>query len=106
MQGLLLTDRVVVPPGSAKMKLGAEPEAVLAAYRIGDSPMKALTPINAYTNAITMTAPITIRISPATSIGSRLLDTMSRPLAASPVRVIRFFLPFASCSMTRSKVAN
>jgi aminobenzoyl-glutamate transport protein len=30
------------------MKLGAEPEAVLAAYRIGDSPMNALTPINAY----------------------------------------------------------
>ena len=30
------------------MKLGAEPEAVLAAYRVGDSPMNALTPINAY----------------------------------------------------------
>lgn len=30
------------------MKLGADPEAVLAAYRIGDSPMNALTPINAY----------------------------------------------------------
>lgn len=30
------------------MKLGASPEAVLAAYRIGDSPMNALTPINAY----------------------------------------------------------
>jgi aminobenzoyl-glutamate transport protein len=30
------------------MKLGVSPEAVLAAYRIGDSPMNALTPINAY----------------------------------------------------------
>ena len=30
------------------IELGAEPEAVLAAYRIGDSPMNALTPINAY----------------------------------------------------------
>lgn len=30
------------------MKLGAEPEAVLAAYRVGDSPMNAITPINAY----------------------------------------------------------
>lgn len=32
----------------ALMKLGAEPEAVLAAYRIGDSVMNQLTPINAY----------------------------------------------------------
>lgn len=30
------------------MKLGVSPEAVLAAYRIGDSPMNALTPVNAY----------------------------------------------------------
>jgi aminobenzoyl-glutamate transport protein len=30
------------------MKLGATPEAVLAAYRIGDSVMNALTPVNAY----------------------------------------------------------
>jgi len=30
------------------MKLGVTPEAVLAAYRVGDSPMNALTPINAY----------------------------------------------------------
>lgn len=30
------------------MKLGADPEAVLAAYRVGDSPMNALTPVNAY----------------------------------------------------------
>ncbi len=30
------------------MKLGVEPEAVLAAYRIGDSPMNAITPLNAY----------------------------------------------------------
>jgi aminobenzoyl-glutamate transport protein len=30
------------------LKLGVRPEAVLAAYRIGDSPMNALTPINAY----------------------------------------------------------
>jgi aminobenzoyl-glutamate transport protein len=30
------------------MKLGVTPEAVLAAYRIGDSPMNALTPVNAY----------------------------------------------------------
>lgn len=30
------------------MKLGATPEAVLAAYRIGDSAMNALTPVNAY----------------------------------------------------------
>lgn len=32
----------------ALMKLGAEPEAVLAAYRIGDSVMNQLTPVNAY----------------------------------------------------------
>jgi aminobenzoyl-glutamate transport protein len=32
----------------ALMKLGAEPEAVLAAYRVGDSVMNQLTPINAY----------------------------------------------------------
>ena len=30
------------------MKLGVEPEAVLAAYRIGDSPMNMITPLNAY----------------------------------------------------------
>jgi aminobenzoyl-glutamate transport protein len=30
------------------MKLGVEPEAVLAAYRVGDSPMNAITPLNAY----------------------------------------------------------
>jgi aminobenzoyl-glutamate transport protein len=30
------------------MKLGVEPEAVLAGYRIGDSPMNAITPLNAY----------------------------------------------------------
>jgi aminobenzoyl-glutamate transport protein len=29
------------------MKLGATPEPVLAAYRIGDPPMNALTPVNA-----------------------------------------------------------
>ncbi|KAB0267676.1 AbgT family transporter [Microvirga brassicacearum] len=30
------------------IKLGVEPEAVLAAYRVGDSPMNAVTPLNAY----------------------------------------------------------
>jgi aminobenzoyl-glutamate transport protein len=30
------------------MRLGMEPEAVLAAYRVGDSPMNAITPMNAY----------------------------------------------------------
>nr|CAD6405279.1 p-aminobenzoyl-glutamate transporter [Rhizobium sp. Q54] len=30
------------------MRLGVEPEAVLAAYRVGDSPMNAITPLNAY----------------------------------------------------------
>ena len=30
------------------MKLGVAPEAVLAAYRVGDSPMNAITPLNAY----------------------------------------------------------
>jgi aminobenzoyl-glutamate transport protein len=30
------------------MSLGVEPEAVLAAYRVGDSPMNAITPLNAY----------------------------------------------------------
>lgn len=29
-------------------KLGVDPEAVLAAYRIGDSPVNAITPLNAY----------------------------------------------------------
>jgi aminobenzoyl-glutamate transport protein len=30
------------------MQLGVEPEAVLAAYRVGDSPINAITPLNAY----------------------------------------------------------
>jgi aminobenzoyl-glutamate transport protein len=30
------------------MKLNVDPEAVLAAYRVGDSPMNSLTPLNAY----------------------------------------------------------
>ena len=30
------------------MKLGVPPEAVLAAYRVGDSPMNSITPLNAY----------------------------------------------------------
>jgi aminobenzoyl-glutamate transport protein len=30
------------------MNLGVEPQAVLAAYRIADSPMNAITPLNAY----------------------------------------------------------
>ncbi|TCI00012.1 AbgT family transporter [Roseococcus sp. SYP-B2431] len=30
------------------MQLGMSPEAVLAAYRVGDSPMNAITPLNAY----------------------------------------------------------
>jgi len=30
------------------LKLGVDPEAVLAAYRIGDSPVNAITPLNAY----------------------------------------------------------
>jgi aminobenzoyl-glutamate transport protein len=30
------------------VKLGVDPEAVLAAYRIGDSPVNAITPLNAY----------------------------------------------------------
>ncbi|WP_428305721.1 AbgT family transporter [Lacipirellula sp.] len=30
------------------VRLGVDPEAVLAAYRIGDSPMNAITPLNAY----------------------------------------------------------
>ena len=30
------------------MNLGVDPEAVLAAYRVGDSPMNAITPLNAY----------------------------------------------------------
>lgn len=30
------------------MQLGVEPGAVLAAYRVGDSPMNAITPLNAY----------------------------------------------------------
>ena len=30
------------------MQLGVSPEAVLAAYRIGDSPINSITPLNAY----------------------------------------------------------
>jgi aminobenzoyl-glutamate transport protein len=30
------------------MKLGVQPEAVLAAYRVADSPVNAITPLNAY----------------------------------------------------------
>ena len=30
------------------MKLGVDPEAVLAAYRVADSPMNSITPLNAY----------------------------------------------------------
>ncbi|NUP07572.1 MAG: AbgT family transporter [Polyangiaceae bacterium] len=30
------------------MRLGIEPEAVLAAYRVGDSPMNSISPLNAY----------------------------------------------------------
>ena len=30
------------------VKLGVDPEAVLAAYRVGDSPMNSITPLNAY----------------------------------------------------------
>jgi aminobenzoyl-glutamate transport protein len=30
------------------MRLGVDPEAVLAAYRVGDSPINAITPLNAY----------------------------------------------------------
>jgi aminobenzoyl-glutamate transport protein len=30
------------------MKLGVAPEAVLAAYRVGDSPINSITPLNAY----------------------------------------------------------
>ena len=30
------------------MRLNVEPEAVLAAYRVGDSPFNAVTPLNAY----------------------------------------------------------
>ena len=30
------------------MKLGVDPEAVLAAYRVADSPINAITPLNAY----------------------------------------------------------
>jgi aminobenzoyl-glutamate transport protein len=30
------------------LKLGVEPEAVLAAYRVGDSPVNSITPLNAY----------------------------------------------------------
>ena len=30
------------------IRLGVDPEAVLAAYRVGDSPMNAITPLNAY----------------------------------------------------------
>jgi aminobenzoyl-glutamate transport protein len=30
------------------MKLGVAPEAVLAAYRVADSPMNVITPLNAY----------------------------------------------------------
>jgi aminobenzoyl-glutamate transport protein len=30
------------------MRLGVDPEAVLAAYRVGDSPMNAVSPLNAY----------------------------------------------------------
>jgi aminobenzoyl-glutamate transport protein len=30
------------------MQLGVSPEAVLAAYRIGDSPINAITPLNVY----------------------------------------------------------
>ncbi len=30
------------------MQLGVAPDAVLAAYRVGDSPMNSVTPLNAY----------------------------------------------------------
>ena len=30
------------------MKLGVHPEAVLAAYRVADSPINSITPLNAY----------------------------------------------------------
>jgi aminobenzoyl-glutamate transport protein len=30
------------------MRLGVEPEAVLAAYRVADSPINAVSPLNAY----------------------------------------------------------
>jgi len=29
-------------------RVGVKPDAVLAAYRVGDSPMNAITPLNAY----------------------------------------------------------
>ena len=30
------------------MRLGGDPDLVLAAYRVGDSPMNAITPLNVY----------------------------------------------------------
>ena len=30
------------------MRLGMKPDAVLAAYRVGDSPVNAISPLNAY----------------------------------------------------------
>jgi hypothetical protein len=46
---------LVAPPGSPLpafvpllMRLNLTPEAVLATYRVGDSPINAITPLNAY----------------------------------------------------------
>jgi aminobenzoyl-glutamate transport protein len=58
--GITLVVGIIIPQAIAKwallapifiplfMRLGVEPEAVLAAYRVGDSPMNIVTPIMAY----------------------------------------------------------
>ena len=49
------------------MTLGVEPEAVLAAYRIGDLPMNALTPVNAY---FALVVGFAQKYSPAAGVGT------------------------------------
>ena len=58
--GITLVVGIIIPQAIAKwallapifiplfMRLGVEPEAVLAAYRVGDSPINIVTPIMAY----------------------------------------------------------
>jgi aminobenzoyl-glutamate transport protein len=49
------------------MRLGVEPAAVLAAYRVGDSPMNAITPLNAYFGLIVSFA---LRYDPKAGVGT------------------------------------
>jgi aminobenzoyl-glutamate transport protein len=49
------------------MRLNVEPEAVLAAYRVGDSPMNAVSPLNAYFGLIVAFA---MKYEPRAGVGT------------------------------------